>query len=243
MAAREPPDRFRISAKELGQLAMRGFCERCFWIGRHYDLPFVGPFPGIFSSLDSYSKKIVHAAFDRHGTSPSWLAPLGRFTSYIPPPSPSKFYWDDDTSGLRLTGAPDGILVRDDGRKVIVDYKTARHTEAQDELRPIYEVQLNGYAAIAEVRGLGPVDRLALVYTEPVTDGHSSLYESAQTEEGFALGFRATIDEVPLNPSILPPLMRQARKIYDAPHPPAGAPGCEDCARFHELWTAAQGWG
>ncbi len=242
MAARERVDRFRISAKDLGQLAMPEFCPRCFWLDRHYDLPFGGPFPGIFSSLDSYSKKIVHASFDQHGVPPSWLGSLGPFSSYIPPPSPQKFYLDDDANGLRLTGAPDGILVRADGRKVIVDYKTAKRTESQDELRPIYEVQLNGYALIAESRGLGPVARLALVYTEPITDGPEGLFESARTEEGFAMGFRATIEEVPLDPALLPPLMRRAREIYDAPSPPEGRPGCEDCERFEALASAAREW-
>jgi hypothetical protein len=242
VAERDATPRFRISAKDLGQLAMPEFCPRCFWLDRHYDLPFGGPFPGIFSSLDSYSKKVVHASFDRHGTPPSWLAPLGSFTSYIPPPAPQKFFIDDDATGIRLTGTPDGILVRADGRKVIVDYKTAKHTEAQDELRPIYEVQLNGYARIAEARGLGPVDRLALVYTEPITDGPPGLFESARTEEGFVMGFRATLEDVPLDPDLLPPLMRRAREIYDAPRPPRRSPGCEDCDRFAQLSLAAQDW-
>ncbi|MCL4307890.1 MAG: PD-(D/E)XK nuclease family protein [Candidatus Thermoplasmatota archaeon] len=169
---------------------------------------------------------------------PRW-GPLPR-TSL--PPAPQKFFIDDDATGIRLTGTPDGILVRADGRKVIVDYKTAKHTEAQDELRPIYEVQLNGYARIAEARGLGPVDRLALVYTEPITDGPPGLFESARTEEGFVMGFRATLEDVPLDPDLLPPLMRRAREIYDAPRPPRRSPGCEDCDRFAQLSLAAQDW-
>ena len=53
----------QISAKDLGALAMKGFCPRCFWIQRRTRLPWQ-IFPGIFSSIDSYSKKVVHGQFD-----------------------------------------------------------------------------------------------------------------------------------------------------------------------------------
>ena len=114
-------------------------------MGRHYDLPFGGPFPGIFSSLDSFSKKVVHAYFDRFNAGPPWLASLGSFTSYIPPPTAKTFFMDSTETGVRLTGAPDAILVREDGSKTIIDYKTARHTAGQDALYPMYR---------------GPVERL-----------------------------------------------------------------------------------
>ena len=57
-----------------------------------------------------------------------------------------------------------------DGSHLIVDYKTAKFTAHQDELFPMYEVQLNAYAVIGEQKGIAPVSGLALVYTEPVTD-------------------------------------------------------------------------
>ena len=67
-----------IAAKTLGAVAMPDLCPRCFWIQMHVDkLPFQ-IFPGIFSSIDSYGKKLVHGWFDRHGGSPPWLAGLGK---------------------------------------------------------------------------------------------------------------------------------------------------------------------
>jgi hypothetical protein len=232
----------RISAKDLGALTLPGFCPRCFWLGLHYDLPFGGPFPGIFSSLDSFSKKVVHAYFDRFKEAPPWLAPLGRFTSYIPPPTARTFFCDEPDTGVRLTGAPDAIFVREDGRKAIIDYKTAKHTAGQDALFPMYEVQLNGYAAIAEKVGLGPVETLALVYTEPVTDGSADFFREAQTPQGFRMGFHAKVVDVTLDSTILPPLLRKARRIHDAPNPPQGAPGCGDCANFEALELASRAW-
>lgn len=232
----------RISAKNLGELALPGFCPRCFWLGLHYDLPFEGPFPGIFSSLDSFSKKVVHAHFERFQKAPPWLSPLGEFTSYIPPPSARTFYLDDPETGIRLTGAPDGILVRDGGTKSIIDYKTGRHTAGQDHLRPMYDVQLNGYAMIADRIGLGPVEQVALVYTEPVTDGDADFLEEARTQDGFRLGFRAKVVPVELDPRKIPPLLRRARRIFDEGSPPEGAKGCEDCANFDALVSAAGKW-
>jgi PD-(D/E)XK nuclease superfamily len=232
----------RISAKSLGELVLPGFCPRCFWLGLHYDLPFGGPFPGIFSSLDSFSKKVVHAHFDRFGKAPPWLSPLGNFTSYISPPNSRTFFVDDVATGIRLTGAPDAIFVRADGGKSIIDYKTGRHTRGQDALLPMYEVQLNGYALIADRVGLAPVTQAALVYTEPVTDGDADFLDEARTVEGFRMGFRAKIVPVELNPHSIEPLLRKTRRIYDEVSPPDGARGCEDCANFDTLVRASQAW-
>jgi len=47
----------RISAKNLGELARPEFCPRCFWLRAHAKrLPFQ-IFPGIFSSIDAYTKR------------------------------------------------------------------------------------------------------------------------------------------------------------------------------------------
>jgi hypothetical protein len=237
-----PSSPLRISAKNLGQLALPGFCPRDFWLGLHYDLPFGGPFPGIFSSLDSFSKKVVHAHFDRFNRAPPWLSALGEFRSYISPPNARTFYLEDAATGIRLTGAPDGILVRVDGSKTIVDYKTGRHTAGQDQLFPMYEIQLDGYAMIADRVGLGPVEQIALVYTEPVTDGDPELLDGALTDDGFSMGFRAKIVPVSLDANKLRPLLEEARRIYDATEPPQGARNCQNCANFDTLVQASARW-
>lgn len=113
---------------------MTGFCPRCFWISRRAKLPWQ-IFPGIFSSIDSYSKKVVHGQFDRSGM-PGWLAPLGELKGYKDPPSAQKFRVPVEEHGMLLTGAPDAIFERADGTLVIADYKTSRYTENQDRLFP-----------------------------------------------------------------------------------------------------------
>lgn len=234
--------RLSISAKDLGELAMPGFCPRCFWIQRHYDLPYGGPFPGIFSSIDSYTKNIVHESFDSGRGCPAWLSQLGKVVGHVKPPSFRKFFTDDPKTGVRLTGSPDGILVLEGGELVIVDYKTARYTQTQDAMRPVYNVQLNGYAYIAEKIGLGKVKDIALVYTEPRTTGDPALYSTNNTVTGFKLGFDARIVEVELEPGMLPPLMRDAVEIFEMPRPPKGISSCEDCELFEGIVAERAKW-
>ncbi len=141
----------RISAKPLGELAMPNFCPRCFWLKLKLNnkLPFQ-IFPGIFSSIDSYTKNIIHAFFDINGKFPVWLNGLGELVRYQKPPHYSKFNIVDNDSNVLLTGTPDGIFVKPDNSYLIVDYKTAKYTGRQDQLMPMYEVQLNAYGVIGE---------------------------------------------------------------------------------------------
>lgn len=233
------PDPIRISAKTLGALAMPDFCPRCFWIQMRADgLPYQ-IFPGIFNSIDAYGKKIVHRWFDRHGAPPPWLSSLGDIQGYVEPPHYSKFFVLDEESSVLLRGSPDGVLLLRNNSHVIIDYKTAKFTEHQDELFPLYEVQLNAYAYIGERSGLSPVSGLALVYTEPVTDDAAVANDANLNPEGFTMGFTAHVVPVQLNKDAIPPLMRQARAILDLAHPPKSKEGCEDCALLRGLFTVA----
>ena len=107
-------------------------------------------FPGIFSSIDSYTTKSVGSWFKRHNNAPEWLGGLGRITNSINPPSSRKFFWDDDELDIKLNGSPDAFFIRNDGKLVIVDFKTSKITGAQQKLMPLYEVQLNAYFMIAD---------------------------------------------------------------------------------------------
>jgi PD-(D/E)XK nuclease superfamily len=230
----------RISAKTLGALALPGACGRCFWIQMRLEgrLPFQ-IFPGIFSTLDSYSKRIIQSWFDRHGGPPPWLAPIGEIARSIPPPHHSKFRVEDSETSILLTGTPDAVFQLADGSFAIVDYKTAKFTAAQDELFPMYEAQLNAYAFIGERHAFKPVSKLALVYTEPVADDAAVADENHVTEDGFTLGFSTKILPVETKPSLIPELLRVARGILDSPNPPEGASRCKDCAALERLLTLA----
>jgi hypothetical protein len=224
-----------ISAKNLGGVAMPGFCSRCFWIQMHaVGIPYQ-IFPGIFSSIDSYGKRLVHGWFDRHQSPPPWLARLGNIKGYRNPPHYSKFSILDRESNVVLRGTPDAILVMQDDSHVILDYKTAKFTAHQDELFPMYEVQLNAYAVIGEQKGFAPVSGLALVYTEPVTDDASAAQDTNHTGSGFLMEFSAHIRPVDLAPGTIPPLLATVRRIYELKRPPQPREGCKDCTLLEGL--------
>ena len=229
-------EQLRISGKDLGAVALTDFCARCFWIQRKAPagLPFQ-IFPGIFSSIDSYSKNTVHTWFDRHGSPPPWLSELGDVVGYIEPPHYSKFSTVDQATNILLTGAPDALFKLSDGSLLIGDYKTAKFTQAQDRLLPVYRTQLNAYAVIAEARGLGRVSRLALIYTEPDTDRSVAATDGVHRPDGFIMGFSAHVLPVNVDATTIPPLLKRVRELLDSSTPPRGRSGCKDCRKLEGL--------
>lgn len=100
---------------------------------------------------------------------------------------------------------------------------------------PRYNVQLNAYARIAADCGPWPVSHLALVYMEPATKGHSVNYCGNCREDGFVMGFRARVVEIPLGDGLLKDAMARTREIFDQSDAPDGAPGCSDCPLVLDL--------
>ena len=226
----------RISAKNLGSIALKDFCPRCFWIKLKLEnkLPFQ-IFPGIFSSIDSYTKTIVHSWFDIKGKQPDWLNSLGKFKGYMNPPHHSKFNSFVNEFNILLTGSPDGILIHEDNTISIIDYKTAKFTSTQDSLFPMYEAQLNSYGLIAKQLAYPKINQLALIYAEPITSGEKSLLEEYYHEYGFAMGFSAHIEMVKLDTSILDPLFDKVRNLYDMIKIPERSENCKDCEYTESL--------
>ena len=231
-------DFIRISAENLGKLALPNVCPRCFWLQLKlgFRLPYQ-VFPGIFSSLDSYQKRCIHEYFRQHGTLPSWLQSFGDLREPVPVPHYSRFQLLDDATGVLLTGAPDDIYRRSDNSLFIVDFKTAKATKGQDELLPLYAVQLNAYGYLAERLGMGRVSGLGLMYFEPLTETEN--IDSRLSVCGFDLGFSAHGVHVELAPVQIPLLLRRVRDAYGSPEP-APLPHCKDCrllAQMLELGT------
>ena len=184
------PD-IQISAKDLGVVALPNFCPRCFWIRMkcRSKLPFQ-IFPGIFASIDSYSTRVTADYFRQHARVPKWFDGFGELGAPIRVPGWSKFCLVDNESNVLLTGVPDEILKHPKLGLWIGDYKTARLTDAQDELAPMYEVQLNCYALIAERIGLGTVYGLGLLYYEPITALREEDSGVMIRDDSFFCGFR-----------------------------------------------------
>jgi hypothetical protein len=215
----------RISAKNLGHLALPDACPRCFWIQTHCKLPYQ-IFPGIFSSIDSYTKKVVHLHHDRHGRLPPWLAGFGDIGRPIKVPHHSKFVVCHRETGVVLNGMPDEMTLGDAGLWIL-DWKTAKYTGTQDALLPMYRCQLNGYALIAETLYQKPVVGLGLVYFEPMTDIESA--DGLVDFAGIKMDFRAKLLPIERDTALVPSLLEKAKAIHDLPEPPAGREGCKDC--------------
>ena len=66
---------------------------------------------------------------------------------------------------------------------------------------------------------------------ELATDKDTASEPSLVDDRGFVMGFHAKIVPVALRqPTLLPPLLRKARSIWDMKTPPASARDCKDCA-------------
>ena len=190
-------------------------------------------FPGIFSLIDAYTKNIVERYFQKNGRFPQWLSEVGS-AKRIVSVKPSEFKVETDS--ITLTGIPDLLFERPDDGFAIVDYKTAKYTGNQDQLMPIYQIQLNGYAYIAEALGLRPVKDLYLVYFEPpyketyeaITDGHTN-------GDGFDMPFKPVIHKIKRDTKEIVRLLEKAGEAYELSKPPKGLGGCKDCEKLENL--------
>jgi len=225
-------EQIKVSAKNLGQVGLADFCPRCYWVKlkARNKLPWQ-IFPGIFSSIDAYTKKVAHHFIDNILTQdpplPQWLADMGPVKGYLAKtPHWSKFSRDFPEYGITLNGVVDDIFYLQDGSHVIPDYKTAKYTENQDKLLPMYRIQLNGYAEIADACGFAPVSGLFLVYFQPETD----TLEGMTAGYGFDMAFFAKTVPVEIDKREFYAAMAKTREIFDRPRPPAGAAKCKDCA-------------
>ena len=230
-------NQIRISAKNLGSLAMPNCCKRCFWIKLklHQKLPWQ-IFPGIFSSIDSYSKSITSTYFDKYKKLPPWFSPYGDFIKPVSVPHHNRFFIIDEKTNIRLTGVPDDIFLNADNSYSIIDYKTARYSKHQrDDLFPLYETQLNAYAYIGNRNGFSPVSSLLLCYYSPETfllAENPEKLDEVLLEDGFYMPFMAHIKKVELKEEeIVEPLLEEVREIGEMKKAPESREGCEDCRR------------
>ena len=231
----------RISAKNLGLLSLPDSCPRCFWM--RAKLSWKSPWaimPGIFSSIDAFSKRAILAYFEKHGRFPPWIAGEWAEARPLPTPHHSTFRLTDSKTGIVLTGVPDLMLGLPGNQLAILDLKTARHSNHQDELLPMYRVQLTGYALIAEGLGMGHVEALGLVYCEPPAGNDNKGLDACVGDHGFEMPFRATAVLVGLDRSIIPPLLKRAKGILGLEKAPLGREGCGECRMVREVVGA---WG
>jgi hypothetical protein len=232
-------NQIRISGKNLGQFALPDACPRCLWLTLRCQKKFpYQKFPGIFSSIDGYTKRFVFAHFEKHKRLPSWLLECGDIGKPIKAPTHHTFNFIEPKTNIMLTGDPDAVFEAKGGFLAILDYKTAKFTKTQDELLPIYVTQLNSYAFIAEHIGMGRVKHLALVYCEPQAEVDTSCIEAVSADQGFLLEFSAKILRVELNLENIPPLLARVREMSELLVAPKGRTGCKECRLVDSLVSA-----
>lgn len=211
-----------ISGKDLGQLALNDFCPRCFWLERKYGKP-PSIFPGIFSTIDSLTKKSVKRSCLENNRLPGWLTVKNAVRAVDFPRISIPML---EFGNWVLTGDPDEVLELSDGSYHVLDYKTAKFTDTQDQLLPMYETQLNVYALALPAYGIKPISKLSLLYCEPK--------EELDSDEHFCLSFIVQELEIKLRPEIVPELLSKARAILDEPSPPAPRVHCQGICAWLE---------
>jgi len=211
-----------ISGKDLGQLALKDFCPRCFWIERYFGKsPSI--FPGIFSTIDSLTKRSTKRSFFERSCHPDWLL-LTNIKKQIQVPRLKMSVID--YGNWILTGDPDDVFELNDGSYHVVDYKTAKFTEKQDSLLPMYSVQLNAYAYVLPNYEIEPVSKLSLIYCEP--------NEDLDTDQDFRLSFTPKVLEIDINQEMITRLLQEARRILDNKIPPGARFGCKGICSWIE---------
>jgi hypothetical protein len=223
----------KISGKNLAQLNDPNCCHRCFQTltGTSHRRPF-SIFPGIFSTFDAMQKKHIREYLDRHGNLPAWMKLFADGTK--PADTPHTLQYHDKETDILLVGIPDEVLVRNDKSLMLLDYKTARHTDKQDALLPLYQAQVNAYAWMLGKCDLGDVTLAGLVYFEPTG------IRAGTADECFSMGWKMTEVPVDLDPKLTPKLLNLCRTISDMTEPAEQKEGCWDCGVLESMLAIYQ---
>lgn len=233
---KKPFELTTISVKNLAQLAVTDTCERCFWIKAR--MGFKAPwsfFPGVFSSIDAYSKKVTTAWLQLHpGTLPPWLAPI-QGVSQLPCPHWSKFAFKDPVTGITLRGTPDERMLCADGTVAIVDYKTSRYVAGKvDGFAAVYRAQLGGYRWLTLKLEQRVTSFTGLLYYSP-PENTDDVGQNEITDAGFNMQFRGTLVPVETTLEEVESLLVRARAICSSPVAPLSYPGCKDCDLVQQM--------
>lgn len=219
------------------------FCHRCMWIKVNLKLPWQ-IFPSIFSRIDSYTKKVVHANIDKSGELrlPAGLSKyFPNVREYVKPPHWLKFKCDIG-DGFELSGVADAIWETEQKTLIIPDFKTSIY-DPLSEFNIIYRTQLNLYKMIAEKTGMGVVDRLALIYMEPVLELLDTEYEDMtdfalidHDVEGFVLAFRYNVVKVDImEQSIIDDMLERVKVVVSKDEMPYSSKDCDDCKKLNMI--------
>jgi len=237
-------EKLRISVTNLAAFTIAKFCPKWAWylMKMGNKVPFRKPFPGLMGDLDRLEKEVLRTVIAETGEAPEWLA---HFADAGQPLDLWQVGHYDAETGIEFVGRPDAVLPLDDGSCGVIDNKSAKFKGEDDPFWPAYPTQVNGYAFLLQRQEEEySVSRGAIVYFEVQSDLHGDSLLKIVTRSGIRPEFRVKAVEVEINPEeIIPPLLKQAREIFDLEAPPKGRSGCEDCelvASLMDLYRAAE---
>lgn len=99
----------------------------------------------------------------------------------------------------------------------------------------MYQVQLVGYALIAEGLEMGNVEALGLIYGEPPANDDNRGLGALVDDLGFSMPFKTTAEPIELDRTLIPPLLRRAKTLLEMENPPEGREGCKECGLVEEM--------
>lgn len=203
-------------------------CPRCFYL--QVVLGILRPpaaFPKVFSRIDSLMKGL----FANQPSSkisaelpPGKVAMQGKWVTSEPLRIPGI------EASCYIRGAFDSVVAFDDGSYAVIDFKTSQPNPDHVEF---YGRQLHAYAyalehPAAKAIGLHPVERLGLLYLDPVDIDHS------QESRRIIYGGEVTWVEIPLVMDQFIDFMKGVLSVLSLKEPPPAAEGCVFCAYREE---------
>lgn len=205
-------------------------CKRCFWlkVNENVKRP-SGPFPSLPSGMDQEIKN----HFDRFRERGEVPPELEEADIEVEPFSDREFLekardwrqepkWRDPETGALLRGAVDDLLEQD-GKIIVMDYKTRGYPPKQDMGAPsYYRRQVNLYNLILRENGYRTADFGLILYYYP---------DYVEKDGNFV--FHRELRRVPVDIKKARKSVRDAVEVLDGEIPPH-SDGCDFCE-----WNAA----
>jgi len=159
---------------------------------------------------------------------PKWMKQIGDIVGYEPVPHWKKSLYEDQKSGITISGVPDDWFIRSDGSKAIIDWKTAKYSQNQDKLMPMYRVQIICYSILIDKTA-----DLYLVYMEPQTEKGSA--GNNIIDCGFRMEFSATVVPIENDKKKVREALSITREIFELQKPPVSVDGCKECSSLENI--------
>jgi hypothetical protein len=192
-------------------------------------------FPGIFSSLDSYQKKVIHQYIDRNEKLPQWLSTLGEIQGYKPCPSSRKFRVLDKDTNILLTGRWMIYFFYRTGRILSWIIRLPNSQKIRMPYYPYTPFNSMGMPILQSVQAfLRYLNWYWYIWNLLPTEEEASRDEYFTTD-GYLMKFMPQIHPIPLDESQLHPLLHKVRELCDLAQPPEGREGCENCRLVDKL--------